>query len=102
MYGQKEAQVAANQYIGSTSAAGQLNQVARPTVSNTHVEAIERLRCCVDSIDALLAKFRGAQPECAEKSPEEMPSVMANAGKINLLSMAISRGLDELHAIIGE
>jgi len=79
-----------------------MNEAVRPTVGNTHLESIKHLQEAIESLDTLLAKVRGSQPTDTQKAPEEMPSVMGHAGKINAMSYTILAQLQELHAVIGD
>jgi hypothetical protein len=77
-------------------------QPSKPTVGQTHQDTIEYLQLSVSMLDKLLAKVQGAHPEENQKAPEEMPSVLANAGKLRQLAISINHRLEELHQVIGD
>jgi len=77
-------------------------QPSHPSVGQTHQDTIEALQLSVSMLDKLLVKVRGSVPEENAKMPEDMPSVMANAGKLRQLAIAINHRLEELHQVIGD
>lgn len=98
MHGNGVGMAASNLNPAST----QLNKTVNPSVSGTHQAALRQLQDCVMLADALLAKVRGGSPDENSKAPEEMPSVMANAAKINVLACGVAGRLKELLDIIGD
>lgn len=91
----------ANAYSNQIGAP-QVTKAVNPSVNGTHQSAIRELQGCLELADSLLNKMRGAHPHENEKMPEEMPSVMANASKLNQLAQALTYRLKELYEIIGE
>lgn len=88
-----------NPVTNSTSA---VEKAVNPTVGGTHQAAVQELHSCIDMAEDLLVKVRGAQPQQGSASPEEMPSLLSSASRINQLAQSLSDRLRELHQAIGE
>ena len=62
---------------------------------------MQTLRETSESLELLLSKVRGAQPTNNAKLPDDPPSVLTNATRLNQMAAFIQHQVLELHDVIG-